>query len=215
MFGLYIGSDLPKDEYGVIIINDGSKDRSPNIAQEYCTKYKNFKYLSQANQVQIVRKSILIENNLRLIPEITSQDTELSHRIYACATDVYTFDYVTYLYLHNSLSASQSKEIKKVLRRDISNITISKSFRSFSETIKDKDSELSSFFHNQSKNILLGLVLSMINKQKEHQGTGINQKVLEEMKKQGVYPLHRKFDTFKKEITVRFLNYEYLLRKLI
>ena len=296
-------SDLPKGEYEVIIVNDGSKDKGPEIAQDYVSKHENFRYLTQENQGQsvarnygiekacgeylwcvdsddrlihdldyifsflkshpnadiiktvietfeegqpvkyiqrdgsytqksgrelllsgyhpssvcnmIVRKSILIENNLRFIPGITSQDTELSHRIYAYATDVYTFNYVTYLYLHNSLSTSQSKEIKKVLRRDVSNITISKSFMSFSEAIKDKDSELSSFFYNQSYNILLGQLLSMIRRRKERRGTGINQTVLEEMKNQGVYPLNGKFDSIKKSLCAKFLNIEFILRKLI
>ena len=49
----------------------------------------------------------------------------------------------------------------------------------------------------------------MINKRKERQGRGINQKVLEEMKKQGVYPHKGIFDSFKK-IEVIFLNQEYL-----
>ncbi len=50
-------SDLPKEEYEVIIVNDGSKDNSPTIAQEYCTKHNNFRYLTQENQGQSVARN--------------------------------------------------------------------------------------------------------------------------------------------------------------
>lgn len=296
-------SDLPNGEYEVIIVNDGSKDKSPEIAQGYVSKHNNFIYLTQENQGQsvarnngiekahgeylwcidsddmvthdlnfiysflknhhdadiiktvietfeegqpvkytqrdgnythksgrdlllsgyhpssvcnmIVRKSLLIENNLRFIPGITSQDTELSHRIYTFAKSVYTFNYVTYLYLHNSFSTTQSKDPKKVLRKDLSNITISKSFHDFSQMLQLQDPELSVFFVNQSNSILLGLLLFMIHKKKERRGTNINHTVLEELKKQGVYPLKGKFDSIKKAVVVKFLNSEFVLKRLI
>ena len=296
-----LSSDLPKDEYEVIVINDGSKDKGPDVVHNYVERYDNFIYLTQENQGQsvarnygiqeakgdyiwfvdaddmvcsdlgyiydflkktrdadiiktkmlvfeegqkvqysqldgththksgrdlllerfhpssvcnmIVRKSILIDNKLRFIPGITSQDTELSHRIYAYAKHVYTFNYITYLYLHNSNSTSQSMAPQKVLKRDLSNIVISKSFCEFSKIIND--SELSKFFYNQSNNILLGMLLTMIRKRKERSGTGINQKVLEEMKMRGVYPIKGKYDSIKKIVVVKLLNIEFVLRQLI
>ena len=50
-------SDLPKDDYEVIIVNDGSKDRGPEIAQDYCKKYDNLIYLTQENQGQSVARN--------------------------------------------------------------------------------------------------------------------------------------------------------------
>ncbi|MBR1518919.1 MAG: glycosyltransferase [Prevotella sp.] len=52
-----IQSDLPKECFEVIIINDGSTDNGPKIAQEYCAKYENFKYLTQYNQGQSVARN--------------------------------------------------------------------------------------------------------------------------------------------------------------
>lgn len=52
-----LNSDLPKDCYEVIIINDGSKDRGPEIAQEYANGHENFLYLTQENQGQSVARN--------------------------------------------------------------------------------------------------------------------------------------------------------------
>lgn len=298
-----LDSDLPKGEFEVIIINDGSKDCGPEIAQEYCAKQKDFVYLSQENQGQsvarnygikeasgeyiwcvdsddmlvadlnyifsflknhldadiiktqiktfkegqhvdfvqkdgkyfhnsgrgmllsgyhpqslcnmIVRKSIFTKNHLKLIKGIVSEDTELSHKVYAFAKSVYTFNYITYLYLFNPLSTTNLKDKRCILREGKSNIIISKSFRSFSTDLKDSDSELSSLFYYRSNNILLGMLLSMISQRKERKGSRINQEVLEEMKKQEVYPLKGSFDTFKKTICAKVLNIELLTRLLI
>lgn len=43
-------SDLPKEQYEVVIVNDGSKDNSGCIAQEYVTQHANWKYIEQENQ---------------------------------------------------------------------------------------------------------------------------------------------------------------------
>ena len=52
-----LNSDLQKGEYEVIIINDGSIDKGPQIAHEYCSKCDDFVYLSQENQGQSVARN--------------------------------------------------------------------------------------------------------------------------------------------------------------
>lgn len=47
-----VSSDLSKGKYEIVVINDGSKDNSANIAKEYVEKYSNISYLSQENQGQ-------------------------------------------------------------------------------------------------------------------------------------------------------------------
>ena len=101
------------------------------------------------------------------------------------------------------------------MKRDLSNLTISKSFMDVSIRINDEDTELSKLFYNKSNNILLGMLLMMIRTKKERQGTGINQAVLEEMKKQGLYPLKGDFDSFKKTAVVKLLNIELVLKRVI
>ena len=52
-----LNSDLPKDCYEVIIINDGSTDNGPEIAQKYVSRHDNFVYLTQENQGQSVARN--------------------------------------------------------------------------------------------------------------------------------------------------------------
>ena len=47
-----LNSNLPKNLYELVIVNDGSKDKSPEIAQNYAAKYSNVTYLTQENQGQ-------------------------------------------------------------------------------------------------------------------------------------------------------------------
>lgn len=47
-----INSDLPRNNYEIIIVDDGSKDNGVQIAQNYATNYTNIYYLSQENQGQ-------------------------------------------------------------------------------------------------------------------------------------------------------------------
>lgn len=50
-------SDLPKEEYEVIVVNDGSKDGGPEIVQSYVTRRPNVMYLTQENQGQSVARN--------------------------------------------------------------------------------------------------------------------------------------------------------------
>lgn len=52
-----LNSDMSKDCYEVIIINDGSTDKGPVIAQDYVSRYENFIYLTQDNQGQSVARN--------------------------------------------------------------------------------------------------------------------------------------------------------------
>ena len=47
-----LDSNLLKEEYEIVIVNDGSQDKSPEIAQDYASKYSNVTYLTQENQGQ-------------------------------------------------------------------------------------------------------------------------------------------------------------------
>ena len=47
-----LDSNLLKEEYEIVIVNDGSQDKSPEIAQDYAARYSNVTYLTQENQGQ-------------------------------------------------------------------------------------------------------------------------------------------------------------------
>lgn len=298
-----IDSDLPKGEYEVVIVNDGSKDKGPEIAQKYSSKHNNFVYLTQKNQGQsvarnkgieachgeyvwcvdsddivckelsyifeflkatkevdiiktkmitfsegqdvkycqldgaythrigrelllegfhpaslcsmIVRTSLIMDNDLWLIAGIVSEDVEFSHRIYAFAKHVFTFNYITYLYLYNPSSTTHSEDVGRVINMDLSNIKVSQSFMDFSHLFYENDIKLAIYFEHLSNNVLLGMIFTMIKKRKERRGTTINRTVLNEMKRQGKYPIMGKFDSFKKTIVVKLFNIEFILKRLI
>lgn len=52
-----LNSDLPKDAYEVVIVNDGSTDKGPEIAQDYVSRHDNFVCLTQENQGQSVARN--------------------------------------------------------------------------------------------------------------------------------------------------------------
>ena len=45
-------SNLPKDNYEIVIVNDGSKDKGPDIVHSYITQHSNISYYTQENQGQ-------------------------------------------------------------------------------------------------------------------------------------------------------------------
>ena len=52
-----LASDLPKERYEVVIVNDGSQDNGPDIAKKYVEKKTNLKYIEQSNQGQSVARN--------------------------------------------------------------------------------------------------------------------------------------------------------------
>lgn len=296
-----LNSDLPKDEYEVIIVNDGSTDNGPTKAQKYVLEHENFMYLTQENQGQsvarnkgielcngeyiwfvdaddmicpaqkyifdfiantptadvvktiirtyqegieynqldgsytlysgralllsnhspasvcdmIIKKSILINNSIRFVPRIVSQDVEFSHRVYVYAKNIYIFNYINYLYVYNPNSTTRSEDIDKVHRRERSNFIVSTLFYNFSETIKNTDPELSQWFYDRSGSILFGQLLTMIKKRKDRKANNLNKLLLDDMKELGVYPLKYKFNSIKKFLAAKVINVEPLLRLFI
>ena len=52
-----INSGLSESDYEVIVVNDGSKDRGPEIAQSYAARHNHIRYLTQENQGQSVARN--------------------------------------------------------------------------------------------------------------------------------------------------------------
>lgn len=57
-----LDSNLLKEEYEIVIVNDGSQDKSSEIAQDYASRYSNVAYLTQENQGQSTARNYGIKS---------------------------------------------------------------------------------------------------------------------------------------------------------
>ena len=298
-----LNSDLPKDKYEVIIVNDGSKDNSPRIAEKYCEKHKNFRYFTQDNQGQSVarnfgmsvckgeyiwfvdsddmafcnigilyekllnnngldvlefrancttenktviktvwnrnivfdrfysgrdlicqgylptsiwnlflRKQFLLDNNLTFIPGITHQDTELVYRVIALANKVLFVDSIGYLYVKHENTTTTSMHPDRIIKRNLDDIVIVKSFADFSKRFIHSDDELSLVIYRLSQKILFGIIYNLYRKRKLWKPLGVNKAVIDKLKEDNLYPLRGPFDSWKKKMLSQLLNIEWLIR---
>ena len=300
-----LNSNLPKKMYELVIVNDGSKDKSPEIAQNYAAKYSNVTYLTQENQGQstarnygiktckgeyvwcvdaddkviseqlpkiiealdeyknldilavqlqnitergqyldvecsqpmlehnkvlsgveavlsgynpssicalITKKQLFIDNNIFFVKGITHQDVELTYRLMPCATNVVFSDITPYLYIYHPNSTSKSMVPEKKIKYIKDDIYIINSFRRLALSFKDINPQLYSVIFNRSQNVLFGLVYSLYKNKKEWGKLGINSVIIEELKKNQLYPIKGEFDSIKKNIFARmFLNFEFMI----
>lgn len=296
-------SDLPKGEYEVIIINDGSKDKGPEIAQKYVSAHNNFTYLTQENQGQsvarnygleeakgeyvwfvdgddkldnsligmysllnslsnvdilafllrqetengifisfeceqprvahnvvikgreaimmgympssvcafIIRRNLLLDNNLSFKRGITQQDVELSYRLFSHANDVYFSRFNPYIYIHHEGSTSKSKDINKRIKYESDKVEIIKSFQQLAQSFEKTDRELSQKIRQYADGALFGCVYNLFKKRKECRTLGVTKAVLEKLKEAGLYPMKGSYGSWKKNLAASILNLEFLL----
>ena len=292
-----LNSNLSKDLFELVIVNDGSKDKSPEIAQDYASKYSNVTYLTQENQGQstarnygiktcigeyvwcvdaddkliseqlpkiidalneyenldilavqlqnvteegqyldlecgqptlehnkvlsgveailsgynpssicalITKKQLFIDNNIFFVKGITHQDVELTYRLMPCAMKVVFSDIIPYLYIYHPNSTSKSMVPEKKIKYIKDDIYIINSFRRLALSFKDINPQLYSVIFNRSQNVLFGLVYSLYKNKKEWRKLGINSVIIDELKKEQLYPMKGEFDSLKKSLFVSF-----------
>ena len=301
-----LDSNLLKEEYEIVIVNDGSQDKSPEIAQDYASRYSNVTYLTQENQGQstarnygiktcqgeyiwcvdaddkviseqlpkiiealdeyknldilaiqlqnvteegqyldvecsqptlehnkvlsgveailsgynpssicalITKKQLFIDNNIFFVKGITHQDVELTYRLMPCATNVVFSDIIPYLYIYHPNSTSKSMVPEKKIKYIKDDIYIINSFRRLALSFKDINPQLYSVIFNRSQNVLFGLVYSLYKNKKEWGKLGINSVIVDELKKEQLYPMKGHFDSLKKSLFVKlFLNIPCLIK---
>lgn len=301
-----LDSNLLKEEYEIVIVNDGSQDKSPKIAQDYAARYSNVTYLTQKNQGQstarnygiktcqgeyvwcvdaddkviseqlpkiiealdeyknldilaiqlqnvteegqyldvecsqptlehnkvlsgveavllgynpssicalITKKQLFIDNNIFFVKGITHQDVELTYRLMPCAANVVFSDIIPYLYIYHPNSTSKSMVPEKKIKYIKDDIYIINSFRRLALSFKDINPQLYRVIFNRSQNVLFGLVYSLYKKKKEWGKLGINSVIIDELKKEQLYPMKGEFDSLKKSLFVRlFLNIPCLIK---
>ena len=301
-----LNSNLSKDLFELVIVNDGSKDKSPEIAQDYASKYSNVTYLTQENQGQstarnygiktcigeyvwcvdaddkliseqlpkiidaldeyenldilavqlqnvteegqyldvecsqptlehnkvlsgvevilsgynpssicalITKKQLFIDNNIFFVKGITHQDVELTYRLMPCAMKIVFSDIIPYLYIYHPNSTSKSMVPEKKIKYIKDDIYIINSFRRLALSFKDINPQLYSVIFNRSQNVLFGLVYSLYKNKKEWGKLGINSVIVDELKKEQLYPMKGHFDSLKKSLFVKlFLNIPCLIK---
>ena len=292
-----LNSNLSKNLYELVIIDDGSKDKSPEIVKGYSSKFSNVTYLTQENQGQstarnygiktcqgeyiwcvdaddkviseqlpkiiealdeyknldilavqlqnvteggqyldvkcsqptlehnkvlsgveavlsgynpssicalITKKQLFIDNNIFFVKGITHQDVELTYRLMPCAMKVVVSDIIPYLYIYHPNSTSKSMVPEKKIKYIKDDIYIINSFRRLALSFKDINPQLYSVIFNRSQNVLFGLVYSLYKNKKEWGKLGINSVIVDELKKEQLYPMKGHFDSLKKSLFVSF-----------
>lgn len=301
-----LNSSLSKDLYELVIVNDGSKDKSPEIVQDYASKFSNITYLSQENQGQstarnygikscqgeyvwcvdaddkliseqlqniilaldkynhldilavqlqnvteegkyldvecsqptlehnkllsgveailsgynpssicalVTRKQLFIDNNIFFVKGITHQDVELTYRLMPCAAKVVFSEIIPYLYIYHPNSTSKSMVPEKKIKYIKDEIYIINSFRRLALSFKGINPQLYRVIFNRSQNVLFGLVYSLYKNKKEWGKLGVNSVIINELKKEQLYPMKGEFDSLKKSLFVRlFLNIPCLIK---
>ena len=296
-------SELPKGEYEVIVINDGSKDNSPQIVKDYVNKHENISCINQENQGQSVarnfgmsvckgeyiwfvdsddmafcnigmlykkllnnkgvdvlefrancitedrgliktvwdrnivfdrfysgrdlicqgylptsiwnlflRKQFMLDNNLKFIPGITHQDTELVYRVIALAAKVLFVDNIGYLYVKHENTTTTSMHPDRIIKRNLDDIVIVKSFADFSKRFIHSDVDLSLVIYRHSQKILFGIIYNLYRKRKFWKPLGVNKAVIDKLKEDSLYPLRGPFDSWKKRLLSKLLNIEWLIQ---
>lgn len=158
-----------------------------------------------------IRKKMIIDNDLFFKEGITHQDVELSYRLFANAEKVYFFNHVPYIYILHPNSTSQSNQNEKKLKYLKDEVYVIKSFRFLADKYKN-DQMLFKVVYNRSQNTLLGLVLTMFHNKKEWRKKGWTTSLLDILEKEGLYPLKGPFDSFKKYMLSKYLNFKCVLR---
>ena len=298
-----LNSDLPKSEYEVIIINDGSKDKSPEIVKPFIFKNNHFTYLTQDNQGQsvarnyglekakgeyvwfvdgddkldnsiigmysllkslsnidilafllrqetengafisfeceqprvthnivikgreaiimgympssvcalVIRRNLLLDNNLSFKRGITQQDVELSYRLFSHANDVYFSRHNPYIYIYHEGSTSKSIDINKRIKYESDKVEIIKSFQQLAHSFEKTDRELSQKIRQYADGALFGCVYNLLIKRKKWRPLGVSKAVLEKLKEADLYPMKASYGSWKKKLVTSILNREFLL----
>lgn len=159
----------------------------------------------------ITKRSLFERFNLRFVPGLTHQDVELSYQMMACAEKVVFTDIKPYIYILHPGSTSKAINPAKKIKYISDDVTIAKSFMNLSNSFHGVDDKLASTIKNRSQNVLFGLVYSLYKNKKTWKSMGVNEAVIKKMKDEGVYPLSGPFDSWKKTLMSKFLNFEFVV----
>lgn len=293
-----VNSNLSRDDYEIIIVNDGSKDKGPDIAKDYVSKYDNIFYISQDNQGQsaarnngvanchgkyiwfvdsddkisdnpkdvleliknntsldilafwlvkvneedcligsectqpkvvknkiikgrdaiiqgynpssvcalIINKDLMVNNDLYFHEGMTHQDVELSYKLFAHANDVMFVTEAPYTYIIHPNSTSQSIKPEKKIKYLSDDCLVIESFNKLAEKFKKIDPKLSEVISRRAKDIQFGMVVNLFGNRGHWRASGISEVVLDNMRKQNLFPLNGNFGNPMKNVAAKLFN---------
>lgn len=158
----------------------------------------------------IMRTGFLQANDLNFKMGITHEDVEFTYRAVLKAKTAIFSDLVIYYYYRRGDTMSTPYDNARLLKYIIDDVAVALSFEQLANQNRS-DVELYLVINKKFKNTIFGLVLSLFRNRKEWGARGINEKVLEELKKNRLYPLGKPFYSWKKALISQFLNKEKLL----
>lgn len=297
-----LNSGMPNNLYEIVVVNDGSKDKGPDIVQEYVNRFDNIQYFTQENQGQstarnhgiekchgeyvwcvdaddkvnnevckvlpkleqypdidilavqlmnleedlthaqksctqptvvhnmvlkgrdaviqgydpssvcalIVRKQLMVDNNLFFYVGITHQDVELSYRLMAHAKSVVFTDMVPYVYLTHIGSTSKAVDPRKIIKYLGDDCVIVESFRNLSKEFAETDPQMSFTIAERAKDVHFGMAYNMFRHRSQWKVRRINKGVLDRMRTSGLFPLPHNYRNWKKVLMSFILNLSWL-----
>lgn len=153
-----------------------------------------------------IKREFMNQHGIRFYPGITHQDVELSYRLFVFANSVLFIDCTPYIYIFHSTSTSQSINVKKKIKYLSDECIIIDSFTKLAETFQDNDEELYKTIIKRIKSIHFGMAYNLITNRRIWRGTGIIEGVVNNMRKNSLFPLKGDYGSIKKNLASKIFN---------
>ncbi len=293
--------DMSEEDFEIIMVDDGSTDKSLAVAQNIVSKYKNIRLFTQENQGSSVARNVGLNNakgkyvsfvdsddfliphtfkkvlvtaeekqveicsfkliaqypsgdklgsdqkvskmlvmtgedailqginfssvctsifsleflnrcNLRFTKGIISQDSDFNMRAYPFAKRVIFTDIISYYYYNNTMSATQSKDFQKVLKKVYSFIYIAYHTKQVAKLLESPN--LKKNYTHRSNSMAIGFLLELI-KNRYSFSTEVRKELFEEIKKKKNYPIKGGTLSWKSSFLLIILNREQIIKKIM
>ena len=159
----------------------------------------------------IIRKDYLENNSFKFVEGMTHEDVIFTFELFAKAHKVYFSNEIIYNYNFRTDSVTKATNIDKLISYNVDEAMVPFYFYKLSNSIKNKDPELSQIISQFADNTLFGCVYNLFRNKKKWKPLGVNQAVIQKLKDNQLYPLRGPFNSWKKRIMSILLNIEPLI----
>lgn len=170
-------------------------------------------FYPSSSVVALWNRFYLKSNNLYFNTKIKyAEDVLFTLYAVAKAKKMMFWDEAYYVYHKREGSLTTTMGLEKQLIQKYSDIIVSKSIIELSQKFHKSNPHLSKLVNMKAQNILFGLTYTLFLNKLKCKKTVINRSVLTKMKQEKVYPLTGPFDSLKKTIFSKILNFEFLIK---